>query len=152
MGFLDWIIPRRDTLVESQSASGVAHAPEEDVDFYGLNLRQELLAHKTWRRHLQGILDGEGSDSLSFNEVLQYETCQLGQWLQGAGKVHYGHLPEYEAVCDAHHEFHVCAAAVITHYLSGDTSQALKLFQTKFRSASNRHQLELVRLFTVAAR
>jgi|GEM_PF-3327819 hypothetical protein len=152
MGFLDWIIPRRDELVASQPGNGAAWEPEENVDFYGLDLRQELLAHKAWRGQLQEILDGGSSKTLGMDDILQYEACKLGQWLQNAGKLHYGHLPEYEAVCVAHHEFHVCAAAVITHYLSGDTPQALKLFQTKFRSASNRHQLELVRLFTVAAR
>lgn len=152
MGFLDWIIPRRDTWMGSQPASGGAQVPEEDVDFYGLDLRNELLAHKAWRGQLQEILDGKSSKTLSMDDILQYEACKLGKWLQNEGKLHYGHLPEYQAVCVAHHEFHVCAAAVITHYLSGDTPQALKLFQTKFRSTSNRHQLELVRLFTVAAR
>lgn len=152
MGLLDWIIPRRDTLMESQPARGYTQVPEEEVNFYGLDLRNELLAHKAWRGQLQEILDGKSSKTLSMDDILQYETCKLGKWLQNEGKLHYGHLPEYAAVCVAHHEFHVCAAAVITHYLSGDTSQAHQLFQTKFRSASNRHQLELVRLFTVAAR
>lgn len=152
MGFLDWIIPRQDTLVSPQRGNGAAREVEENVDFFGLDLRHELMAHKAWRRHLQDILEGGSPHALSFDEILQHETCQLGQWLQNEGKLHYGHLPEYGAVCAAHHEFHVCAAAVIAHYLSGDAPQALKLFQTKFRSASNRHQLELVRLFTVAAR
>jgi hypothetical protein len=76
--------------------------------------------------------------------------CTLGKWLYGKGKAIYGNMPEYEALRIAHANLHLTAGEVLTQHILGNKEEAAHLLKTKFKSASNRNQLELVRLFAAA--
>lgn len=148
---MDWFTERANALMTLlQPDVEVVEVTHKDVRFYGLDLKQELEEHYAWREHLQDMLDGKWTGGLDIATLEQHEHCGLGQWIHGEGKKHYGHLPEYEAVCKAHEEFHACAAAVLTHYLNGNATEAAKLLNTKFRTVSNQSQLQLIHLFTLA--
>ncbi|MEQ1488210.1 MAG: CZB domain-containing protein [Methylotenera sp.] len=126
-------------------------APDEE-ELAGLNLKQVLDAHTAWKTRLQNALDGTSAESLDVAVVCQDNLCALGKWLYSEGKNKFSHLAEYESTRVAHSEFHLCAGEVLMEHQDGNADLAATLLRTKFRTASNRNQLELVRLFTVARR
>ncbi len=153
MGFIDWFTERGEAFIEllQPSEEVTIMEEQEDVSFNGLDLRQELAEHQAWRHHLERMLRGEVSE-LRQEDILLHEHCSLGQWLENEGKKHFGHLPEYTAACKAHKYFHICLEEVLTLHENGDYLEAEKLLKTKFRSASNKNQLQLITLFTMQPR
>lgn len=147
MGLFDWF----SKSVAGDETAKLEIEPEEEV-LAGLNLKQVLDAHTAWKTKLQNALDGTSAENLDVAVVCQDDLCTLGKWLYGEGKNKYGQLPEYESTRVAHSEFHLCAGEVLMEHQDGNVDLAATLLKTKFRSASNRNQLELVRLFTVARR
>ncbi len=115
----------------------------------GLNLKQTLDVHAAWKQRLQNVIDGMSLEQLDVATVAQDDLCVLGKWIYGDGRVHYGHLPEYEVLRQAHSQFHLCAGEVLAKSQSGNLVDAAKLLKGEFRTASNNNQLELVRLFAV---
>lgn len=121
-----------------------------DEDLHGLNLRQVLEAHQAWKGRLQKVLDGSSDEVFDVETVSQDCNCFLGKWIYSEGKKLYSHMPEYESVRHAHASFHECAGEVLTQHEMGNVVEAESLLKTKFRSASNKNQLELTRLFSAA--
>ena len=124
-------------------------SPNENT-LSGLNLKDALDAHNKWKDRLKSELAGETSTPIDVSQVAHDDNCVLGKWLYNSGKDQYSHLSEYEDARKAHAQFHLAAAEVVIENQSGNTVQAKNLLKTKFRSASNSNQLELVKLFTVA--
>ncbi len=116
----------------------------------GLNLKEVLDAHSAWKVKLEHELVGNSKRAIDVTVVASDRRCVLGKWLHGEGKKQYSKLPEYKKALDAHAHFHLCAAEVVIEHQSGNTDNAKELLTTKFRTASNNNQLELVKLFTVA--
>lgn len=131
--------------------SKLEFAPDEEHQS-GLNLKQVLDAHTAWKNKLQNMLDGIHNEEMDVATISQDDQCVLGQWIYGEGKKLYGHLPEYESLRIAHANFHICAGEVLTEYQDGNSIHATQLLHTQLRTASNKNQLELVRLFTTTKR
>ncbi len=117
----------------------------------GLSLRQVMDAHSAWKGKLQKVLEGVSDENFDIVEVSGDCHCFLGKWIYGAGKA-YSRMPEYESLRRAHANFHLCAGEVLTQHILGNREESERLLKIKFRSTSNRNQLELVRLFTAAKR
>lgn len=123
---------------------------EDQGTLAGLNLKQVMDAHNAWKSKLQQVLDGVSSEQLDIATVSADCNCFLGKWIYGEGKTLYGRMREYEDVRKAHADFHLQAGEVLTQHLLGNHEESERILNTKFRSASNRNQLQLVRLFTAA--
>lgn len=123
---------------------------QKDESLAGLNLEQVLDAHHLWKDRLKGVLNGSSDERLEIKTVSEDCHCVLGKWIYSDGKKNYGHLQEYESARQAHAEFHECAGQVLTAHELGDATQAETLLKTKFRTASNLNQMELIRLFSAA--
>jgi hypothetical protein len=125
--------------------------PEVTIEeLSGLNLKQVLDAHTAWKERLIKILNGTCEETPDIAVVSQDDKCLLGKWLYSEGNALYGHLPEYESARKVHAEFHVCAGEVLEQHRLGYDEVADVLLKTKFRSASNKNQMLLTRLFVAA--
>jgi hypothetical protein len=145
MSLLSWL-GNSDEKNESPAVS----SESADELLSGLNLQQVLSAHTAWKARLQQVLDGTSKEKFEIEEVSQDCNCFLGKWIYSEGKKQFGSLPEFEAVRSAHADFHVSAGEVLLHHQIGNVEQAELLLKTKFRTASNKNQMELTRLFMVA--
>ena len=121
-----------------------------DLDMPDLNLKQVLDAHRDWKVRLQDVLEGTSDERFDIETVSQDCHCFLGKWIYSKGKKQFGHMPEYEAVRQAHADFHHAAGQVLTEHFLGDSTTAQIILKTKFRTASHRNQIELTRLFSSA--
>ena len=119
---------------------------DSEATLSGLNLKQLMEAHSKLRSQLQDIIDGSSDQYFDVVEISEDCHCYLGKWIYGAGKI-YSHMPEYESLRHAHASFHECAGNVLTQHILGNSEESEHLLKTKYRSASNRNQLELVKLF-----
>ena len=135
---------------DEKNVSPAVSSEFADEQLSGLNLQQVLNAHTAWKTRLQLVLDGTSDEEFEIEEVSQDCNCFLGKWIYSEGKKQFGHLPEFEAARGAHADFHVSAGEVLFQHQIGNVEQAERLLKTKFRTASNKNQMELTRLFMVA--
>ena len=147
MGLFDWF---REYFTEDENSQ--AETITEEVLLSGLNLKQALDAHAAWKERLQKVLDGVSTEQFDVVVTSKDNLCVLGKWIYGKGKHLYSHLPEYEALRMAHAGFHQCAGEVLAEHCDGNIVEATNLLNTKFRNASNKNRLELVRLFSEVKR
>lgn len=122
----------------------------DEQNLSGLNLRQVLDAHTAWKFRLQQVLDGNSTEEMEVAVISQDNQCVLGKWLYGEGKKLYSHLPEYASIRIAHADFHLCAGQVLMAHQDGDVVKASQILHLQFRTASNKNQFELIRLFNAA--
>jgi Chemoreceptor zinc-binding domain len=122
----------------------------DNEELSGLNLKQVLDAHTAWKTRLIKIIEGTSYETPNIAVVSQDNQCFLGKWLYSEGKALYGHLPEYESVRKVHAEFHLYAGEVLEQHRLGYDEVADVLLKTKVRSASNKNQMLLTRLFIAA--
>jgi hypothetical protein len=145
MSIFDWLRRRNE---------GDENAPlsieTDEGTIAGLSLKQILETHSAWKERLQNILEGISAENLDVATVSQGGECELGKWIDGEGKRLYGNLDEYNTLRRAHDSFHLCAGEVLLEYQDGNFANAADLLKSKFRSASNKNQLELVRMFAAA--
>lgn len=153
MGLFDWIKSGASSGNGDSGGKQEAQALNDGLgELAGLNLRQVMDAHTAWKGRLQKVLDGTSDEDLDIATASEDCHCFLGKWIYSEGKKLYGNLSEYESLRTAHAKFHVCAGEVLTQHKLGNHAESANLLNTKFRSASNRNQLELVSLFTAAKR
>ncbi len=114
------------------------------------NLQQLLDTHHALKEKLLKEMDGTNRKNLNVTELSQDNLCAIGKWLYGEGKDLYGHLPEYEAARKVHAELHLCAGEVLTQHRIGNEEGAQALLKTKYRTTSNKNQMEFTRLFSAA--
>ncbi|MFM9835368.1 MAG: CZB domain-containing protein [Methylophilaceae bacterium] len=133
--------PTKESLEVAKNAVGI---------LAGLDLRKEMDAHGSWKSKLQNLLETEDCEDLDVVIASGDCYCTLGKWLYGKGKALYGGMPEYETLRAAHANLHLMAGDVLTQHILGNRDEAEAMLKTKFKAASNRNQLELVRLFAAA--
>ncbi len=152
MALMSWLrakLSSRDINNDAEDTEELVLTTEEN-NLDGLNLSQALAAHTAWKTRLSDELAGANAEKLDIALLSQDNQCELGRWLYGEGSLKYSQIPEFNMVCRAHSEFHFCAAEVVIEHQSGAVEQAQSLLKGKFRQASNKNQLELVRFFAVA--
>lgn len=147
MGLLDWF---RQSFTENEDS--IVKAVSKEALLSGFDIKKALDADMVWKEKLQDVLDGASVKELNIADASQDNLCILGKWIYGRGKYLYSHLPEYEVFRKAHAEFHLCAGEVLAEHLAGNEVKAAKLFNNKFRTATNKNRLELVRLISMQNR
>ncbi|MDD2777236.1 MAG: CZB domain-containing protein [Gallionella sp.] len=147
MGLMSWL---KERLTGDQENELVVS--EEENSLSGLNLKQVIDAHAGWKTRLENTLLGVSMEQLEVSVVAQDSVCSLGQWLYGAGKQQFGHLPEYEELRKTHANFHLSAGQVLVEHRNGQTAKAMALLKGEFRNLSDLIQLDLVKLFVAAKR
>jgi Chemoreceptor zinc-binding domain len=147
MGMLNWFGSVDGSNKEAEVQ--VASAPVEGM-LSGLNMAQVLEAHRAWKARLQKVLDGTSEENFDIAVASEDFHCFLGKWIYSEGKSLYSHLPEYESLRQAHAEFHVCAGQVLQQHELGNQTFAEVILKTKFRTASNKNQMEITNLFRAA--
>jgi hypothetical protein len=145
MGLLNWLFSS-----DSGHDAGELKVADEDEVIPGLNLKQVLEAHTAWKGRLQRVLDGTSNETLAVADVSQAGKCELGRWIDGEGKQLYGKMEEFDKLQKAHSLFHLTAGEVLVEYQDGNVDHAHELLKSKFQTASNKNQLELVRLFAAS--
>jgi len=106
-------------------------------------------SHMKWKARLYDVITGASKENLSVDGISRDDQCTLGHWLNGVGKEHYGHLPEYAKVCSRHTHFHHHAGQVLALAQKGDAEAALAyLEEGEYSRASQEVTEALVDLFT----
>ena len=84
-----------------------------------VSLRFQLVrqAHSAWLRRLQ---IARLENRLNNYGVVTHEQCSLGRWYYGAGRQHYGHLPEFEALEAVHVRFHQLTRRAVETFNNGN--------------------------------
>ena len=146
MGLLNWLERK---LAGDNSAKLTFDKGQEE--FAGLNLKQVLDAHLAWNDRLSKYLDGTSQEKLDVHQIAPDNLCILGKWIYGPGGKQFQKHPEFKDLRDTHREFHLTAGQVLVEHSDGDIQAANQLLAGKFRSLSNKIQLNLVRLYASAS-
>ncbi|MGV6851992.1 MAG: CZB domain-containing protein [bacterium] len=112
-----------------------------------MSLKKALDSHTAWNGRLKLALKNQG-DIIDVGMVASDHRCELGKWIHGPAHRKFSKHKEYEHAKLAHQGFHLTASEVLIEHQSGNHDRAEELLKGKFRTASNKIQLELVRLFT----
>ncbi|MFN7035475.1 MAG: methyl-accepting chemotaxis protein [Bellilinea sp.] len=82
------------------------------------SLRFQLVrqAHSAWLRRLR---IARMENRLNNYGVVTHEQCSLGRWYYGAGKQHYGSLPQFEALERVHIRFHQLTRQAVETFQNG---------------------------------
>ena len=109
------------------------------ADSAALDVCAAIQAHVQWKQRLLAYIRGEGDEKLDPEVVGSDCICALGQWIYGAGGVHYGEHPKFQSLKSIHTDFHRYAADVVIAVHRGDEVHALKLLQHgEYPKVSNR--------------
>jgi hypothetical protein len=106
-------------------------------------------AHVKWKERLQNHITGRSTEILTMDTVVRDDLCSLGVWLAGEGRQHYGHLPAFQAVQQAHRRFHQAASEVLATAGKGRPDEALRMMEEgDYVRASDDVTVALVDIFS----
>ena len=91
-----------------------------------MNFDEAITAHSQWKIRLQGVIAGDGRETLDPQVVGLDNKCPLGQWIHGDAKQHAA-LAEYAELVREHAAMHQCAAKVLRMVEAGKREEAKKL-------------------------
>ena len=83
--------------------------------------------HIGWKASLREFLDGKGS--LTLEQAVSHNECDLGKWLHAEGLKKYGDMPEMQEFDKVHIELHETIKKVVQFKNSGDASSAEKEYE-----------------------
>lgn len=132
-------------LVQSQPMSFAAG----EETFHGLDMRQAMDAHMAWTGRLEAQINGTAAEKLDVGTVACDDCCTLGEWIHGAARHQFGHLPSYDKLRHIHTGFHLKAGEVLNEVQNGRADDARRLLRD-IRHESGNVQLALVRLYSEA--
>ena len=101
-----------------------------------MDLDQAIDLHSEWRwKFCSAMAREEAMDALS---IANDDGCELGKWLHGEAKNHFGHLASYARCVARHAAFHVEAGKVASIVNAGQYAQAEAMIgpDTPYSSAS----------------
>lgn len=101
-----------------------------------LTLDKAQAAHADWKRKLLKAVDG--AEVLDVASIRRDDCCDLGKWLHSTGKVHYGHIPEFQTLIDKHRDFHDITGIVagIINARNTETAKSMLGGSSQFSYAS----------------
>lgn len=82
--------------------------------------------HLSWKTRLRSFLDGH--ESMSKDEAVSHQHCDLGKWLYSTGMKKYGDMAEMNTLEKIHAELHGIIKNVVHMKHDGDTTGAEKEF------------------------
>lgn len=115
-----------------------------------MDLEQALKTHTDWAQRLHDAasaapsaapcaVTGDGaSAALDTARIASAQGCALGDWLDGEGRVRWGHRSEWQRCRHAHGDFHRAAGSVAAALNRGDhaAARAMLAAGTPFAGAS----------------
>ncbi|GKS98791.1 CZB domain-containing protein [Acidovorax sp. SUPP3434] len=139
MGFFSRLFtPRADgraveddwTSLPDSNASELVVMGEEAAKLLAeIDIDAAIASHERWLPWLGQVLQGARDERLR-PEVIQDDGCsELGQWLQGAGRIALGHFPAFDMMARRHRHFHQQAADLVRHAEAGDMALAQQAFK-----------------------
>ena len=78
--------------------------------------------HIAWKSSLRSFLDGK--ESMSDEQAVSHNDCDLGKWLYTDGMSSYGTMPEMKELEKVHVDLHAIVKRVVQLKQSGDTTAA----------------------------
>ncbi|MFC2506142.1 MAG: CZB domain-containing protein [Kingella sp. (in: b-proteobacteria)] len=114
-------------------------------DLHGLALETAIEAHKAWCDKLELTLRGKNPDEYDPAVLGADHLCVLGKWLYGNGRA-LEHFAEYDALREAHKQFHECAGNILNAHKRGYFAEAISLLRHDLVDLSNNVQFALVSL------
>ena len=83
-------------------------------------------AHRAWKVRLRSFLDGQST--LSLDQAVSHNDCDLGVWYGGDGMKNFGHFPEMKALNEPHKQMHILIQEIIKAKQNGHTAEAEDLY------------------------
>lgn len=142
MGLLNWLKART-----SGASDETPTFDKGEEEFEGLNLKQVIVSHLSWRNQLAKVLDGTSSEKFEIHQIAPDDLCTLGKWLYSPGRDRFGGLSEYKSLKQTHKEFHLMAGQILLEFNNGQRERAEELLNKDLRALSDQIQLDLVRLY-----
>jgi hypothetical protein len=152
MNILDWF---KTLMQPSRPLIAGAGGPDDralpDLDgaaeLAGLDFQAAIRAHHEWKLRLDDLLQGSTREALDPVTACRDDLCELGQWIYGAGRRVFGHLPLFEDLRVRHADFHLVAGEVVHGVHTGRDAHARQLLENDYVHASHQVQARLAELF-----
>ncbi|ART50893.1 hypothetical protein CBP34_03355 [Acidovorax carolinensis] len=132
--------------VEDNGSELVLDAEYASMLMTEIDIDAAIASHEGWRLQLQDMVHGRSSEVMRPERICQDDRCDLGRWLNGAGRDRLGHFPAFDMLVARHRYFHEQAAAVVSCLQAGEQANALQLLNGRCRHASNQVLLLLKEL------
>lgn len=115
-----------------------------------IDLDSAAKAHSEWKLKLRNAATSH--KQVDAEAIACDDRCVLGQWLHGAGRPQYSHLPPFRTLVERHAYFHHEAGQVARTINQGQREQALHMLGagTAFAKASNEVGVAIKQLRTSA--
>ncbi|MBT3197956.1 MAG: hypothetical protein HN344_09535, partial [Gammaproteobacteria bacterium] len=89
------------------------------VENYHFDFELARAMHRTWVMRLEGFLDGR--ETLTEEQAVSHQHCDLGRWYDSVGMEKYGDVPEMGLLEKPHRELHQLIHNAVSAHNRGDT-------------------------------
>ena len=113
---------------------------------FGIDFVSVAESHVLMFSRLKDYIYGETQDVSVFESIVRSESCHLGKWLEGEGRLNFGSLSSFGRLCSAHSEFHTCAAEVLDKMEGGSWLAAERVLKQDFSRSLRRILIALTEL------
>ncbi len=93
-----------------------------NIDFSAARLK-----HLQWKFRIRAFLDGR--ETLTKEQAISHEHCDLGKWFYAEGKPKYGHLLVMHDFENLHIELHRQIADIVEARMKGEKMKAEEIYQ-----------------------
>ncbi|MDX1903687.1 MAG: CZB domain-containing protein [Thermonemataceae bacterium] len=83
--------------------------------------------HLAWRIRLMSFLRGE--ETLTLDQVVSHQHCDLGKWIYSEGIEKYSHLPSMKELEYIHQQIHISIRGVVELKNEGKEEEAEKEYE-----------------------
>ncbi|MBU0623184.1 MAG: CZB domain-containing protein [Gammaproteobacteria bacterium] len=113
---------------------------------FGIDFVVVAESHVLMFSRLKDYVYGETQDVSVFESIVRSDSCHLGRWLDGEGRLNFGSLSSFDRLCNAHSEFHVWAAEVLNKMEGGSWLAAERVLKQDFSRSLRRILIALTEL------
>lgn len=113
---------------------------------FGIDFVVVAESHVLIFSRMKDYVYGETQDISVFESIVRSDSCLLGRWLEGEGKVNFGSLSSFSRLSHAHSEFHACADQVLDKMNSGSWLAAERVLKQDFSRSLRRILIALTEL------
>ena len=89
--------------------------------------------HLNWRFRIKAFLDGK--ETLTQEQAISHEQCDLGKWFYTFGKLKYGHLSVIQEFEILHIELHRQIYAIVKAKADGKQDEAKKIYEQMLKTS-----------------
>lgn len=139
MGFFSRLFQPRDdgqpvsddwtSLPDSQASELMLFDEEAHRLLAEFDIDAAIVTHERWLPWLGEAVAGARDERLRPDVVRNASSSELGQWLNGSGRVALGHFPAFDMLMRRHRYFHEQAADLLVHVEGGDPQLAAQAFK-----------------------